>query len=203
MKGLFKQCTHSLAFRGKFILPLTGTYYKIGGCPLGIFWSHGATLCFDANHSLLWTALFPRYLFHRGIDLPLIAAITSKVCIFLTISKPLTIQTLFHGLWSAKCFLWWETSVASFFGCSKSVDYFVRTVARCSAIIHMWACTHLDYSSRVIVGSREKIFFFFPQRWWLNTLTYILIWKDLKHWSPKCHPWSRWVWNRIHYLRNC
>lgn len=161
MKGLFKQCTHSLAFTGKFILPQTGTYYKIGGCPLGFFWSHEATLCFDANHSLLWTALFPRYLFHHGIVLPLIAAIMSRVCIFLSMSKPLTIQTHKCSMVCAltKCFLWWEISVALFSDCSKSVVYFGRTVARCSAVMHMWACICLDYTSRVIVGSREKIFF--------------------------------------------
>lgn len=197
MKGLFKQCTHSLAFRGKFILPQTGNYYKIGGCPLGFFWSHEATLCFDANHSLLWTALFPRYLFHHGIVLPFIAAIMRRVSIFLSISKPLTIQTHNCSMVSAltKCFLWWETSVAFFFfGCSKSVDYFGRTVARCSAVIHMWACICLACTSRVIVGSREKIFF--PQVV-AYLFIYIQIWQSLKHWgfeTLKCCPCSHLIW---------
>lgn len=176
MKGLLKQCTHSLAFRGKYILPQTGIHYKTGGCPLGFFWSHEATLCFDANHSLLWTALFPRYLFHHGIVLPLIAAIVSRVCIFLTISKPLMIQT--HNCSMVcpltKCFPWWQTFVAFFFGFSKNC--LGRTVAKCSAIIYVWACICLDYTSRVIVGSREKILLFFFPKWWPITLISVKIW---------------------------
>lgn len=37
MKSLFQQCVHSLAFGGKFVLPLIGIRYKIGECPLGFF----------------------------------------------------------------------------------------------------------------------------------------------------------------------
>lgn len=123
MKGLLEQCVHSLTSRGKFILPLIGIYYKIGGCPLGFFWSHEVALCFDAYPSLLGTALwclveplFPRYLFHHGIVLPLIAAIVSRACVFFIISKPVTIQARNCSLVCppAQWFLWWETSVGFF-----------------------------------------------------------------------------------------
>lgn len=198
MKGLFKQCTHSLAFRGKFILPQTGNYYKIGGCPLGFFWSHEATLCFDANHSLLWTALFPRYLFHHGIVLPFIAAIMSRVSIFLSISKPLTIQTHNCSMVSAltKCFLWWETSVAFFF-------FWLLQVCRL-----FWQdcckmqCSHTHvsmYLSGLYIqsNSRQQGKDFFSPQVVAYLFIYIQIWQSLKHWgfeTLKCCPCSHLIW---------
>lgn len=121
MKGLFEQCTHSLSFRGKFILPLIGIYYKIGECPLGFFWSHETVFCFDTYRLLIGVEprclvepLFPRYLFHHGIVLPLIAAIMSRTCMFFAISKAVMQQTHNSSLISAltQYLLWWETSVA-------------------------------------------------------------------------------------------
>lgn len=153
MKGLFKQCVHSLAFRGKFILPLIGIYYKIGECPLGFFWSHEAALCFDAYHSLLGTALrclverlFPRYLFHHGIVLPLIAAITSGACIFFTISKPVTIQTHNCSLICAltQYFLWWGTYVA-FFGLHQVCRLWCAILAGLlQDAVPSYACEHVS-----------------------------------------------------------
>lgn len=89
--------------------------------PIRVFLKSWSCIVFWCLSFTPWNALwclveplFPRYLFHRRIVLPLIAAIMSRACVFFTISKPVTIQTHTCSLVCAliQCFLWWETSVA-------------------------------------------------------------------------------------------